>query len=212
MTKIDKWRRWMSNINDELIQLFGSRQIYREYGRIVSRNTRVDKTGAVFHRWVIDNYVTYIAMAIRRQADLDSHSISLAKLIYDIKEHPEALKRTDFVALYKNMSVDFAERDFSELAGKGEYMDSTIAQADYERLITVSKDVYDLASRSFAHKSTRVSPKVTFNDVDRCLEEIKSIAKKYELLMTGSSLEHEPVIAQDWQDIFLPWIEETDGN
>jgi hypothetical protein len=205
--RLAKWQRWQRQIEHELISLLGSRQIYKSYGEIVTKNEAVQKGGPLFHNWIVDNYVTYVAMAIRRQADTDSDSVSLARLISDIRDHPESMTRATHVAFYKNFIIEgYGDQMFTEHAGPGDFMDPTIAKKDLAELQEVSRSVNQLASRTIAHKSTRAVPKLTFNDIDACIEAIKKIAQKYILLLSAAHNVLEPVM-DDWQTIFtMKWI------
>jgi len=205
--RLAKWQRWQGQIEHELVSLLGSRQIYKSYGEIVTGNEAVQKGGPLFHNWIVDNYVTYVAMAIRRQADTDSDSVSLARLISDIRDHPESMTRVAHVAFYENFIVEgYGDRAFTANAGPGDYIDPTIAEKDLEELREVSLSVSQLASRTIAHKSTRQVPELTFNDIDECIEVIKKIAQKYILLLSAAHNVLEPVM-DDWQTIFtMKWI------
>jgi hypothetical protein len=208
--KLQKWERWITPIQDDVIYLLGSRQTYKSYGEIVKANQDVMNGGPSFHSWVRSNYVTFVSMAIRRQLDTDNDSISLARLISDIRDNPGDLTRADFVARYAGMAFgvgpSLGERDFTANAGGGAFMDATIAQVDFDRLQTAAREVSKLATRTIAHRTTKSVPTLTFDEVDECIETIKEITQKYILLLTASHNVMEPIM-QDWSGIFREeWI------
>lgn len=210
--KAAKWLRWLDQIESDLIQLLGSRQIYRGYGEIVTGNPAILKGGPLFHNWVSENYVAHMALAIRRQSDLDSDTVSLARLIADIRDNPDSLTRSDHIAHYTNMPMGMGpgigDQTFTENAGTGAYIDPAIAEQDLNHLCAVSLDVGQMANRTIAHRSTRQAPRLTFNDVDNNIEEIKVIARKYVLLLRAADNQLEPVM-EDWQSIFYEkWIQD----
>lgn len=208
--KIEKWERWIEHIQDDVIYLLGSRQTYKSYGEIVRSNQEIMKDGPSLHSWVRSNYVTFVSMAIRRQLDTDSDSISLARIIADIRDNPGDLTRADFVARYAGMAFgvgpSLGNKDFTDNAGSGTFMDATIAQADFDRLQTAAQDVSRLATRTIAHRTTKNVPTLTFDEVDKCIETIKDVTQKYVLLLTASHNVMEPIM-QDWSGIFREkWI------
>lgn len=208
--RLAKWQRWRKQIESELIHLLGSRQIYKTYGEMVMNNEAVQKGGPLFHNWIVDNYVTFVAMSIRRQADTDDDVVSLARLIADIRDNPESLTREGHVFRYKNMPLGLGpgigDQTFTENAGAGEHIDPLFADKDLEKLKQASRKVNLLANRTIAHKSRKAVPKLTFNDVDEAIEAIKEIAQKYILLLTAGHNVLEPVM-DDWQEIFTKkWL------
>jgi len=193
-----------------MINLLSARQIYKGYGEIVVANPEVQTLGATFHSFVVDGYVTQISMAVRRQLDTDPDTMSLAHLITEIRDNPGSITRSDYVARYTDMPIGIGEaigsQHFDELAGPGEDFDPAIAHADFDTLKEASRKLKSLADRKIAHRSKQPSPKLTFDEVDQCIEVIKKLAQKYITLLTGGHLELEPVLL-DWQEAFTKkWI------
>jgi AbiU2 len=210
LQKTLKWQRWLKQIEGDISHILGSRQIYKSYGVIVKSNQVIHNQGNVFHSWVVNNYVTTVSMAVRRQLDTDSDTISLARLISDIRDNPKCLTRSWYVEYYKNSIEGYGDQMFNEYAGLGECIDISVTESDLALLLEAGKDISKLANRSFAHKSTRTKPKMTFDDVDMCIESIKKIAQKYILLLTASHNVLEPIMS-DWQGIFtIPWVKQDD--
>ncbi len=210
--KMTKWLKWIGAIENDMIQVLSSRQFYKEYGRIVSSNNSINTEGSLFHRWVIDNYVTYVAMAIRRQLDDYNDVISLKRLVQDIANNPNDISRSEHVKLFSSLPplVDGntqGNQSFDKLAGSGQYFDPQIAVDDLSLLENDGISIMQLVNRKFAHNSKNQSPIMTFDDVDEVIETLKSLVQKYMLLITATHSTLEPVIGQDWQDIFTKaWI------
>jgi hypothetical protein len=181
---------------------------------MVSSNSAVGSDGTIFHNWVKTNYVTFVAMSIRRQMGEGQDEISLVKLISDIKIHPGEITRDWYKSLYPDrklfdidVSVGMANQFFDQTAGKGESFDPTIAEKDLEALKTMGKDIKLLATRTVAHSIDKEVPKLTFDQVDQCIDKFKEITSKYLLLLTAAGENLEVVIVDDWQAIFTkPWI------
>lgn len=208
--KVAKWNRWIEQIENEIVYILSSRILYKGYGDIVRANEGVLDEGAVFHNWIVDNYVTFVAMAVRRQLDTDKDSISLVRLLTDIKNNPKSLTREAHVAFYIALPMDIGRahgnRCFTENAGSGDFIDSAIVEADLIKLREASKKIGQLATRKIAHKSTKTIPSMTFNEVDECIEVIKTITRRYILLLRAADNILEPMMP-DWQNIFTQkWI------
>jgi len=206
--KIAKWQRWQKDIENDIIYLLASRKIYKSYGEIVNGNTNVQNNGVLFHNWIKVNYVTFVAMSIRRQLDTDNDVVSLERLLSDIKLNPESLSRKWHASLYDGFIVNnYADQMFNKNAGSGDYIDPVIIEKDLSELKSAGENIKKLADRSIAHKTTKAKPELTFDDADKCIETIKKIAIKYRLLLTAQGGELEPII-DDWQNVFTQkWIE-----
>lgn len=212
MTKLEKWVKWQEIITKDMIRLHGSRQIYNDYVAIIMKNKSIEQEGILFHNWIVDNYVTFVAMTIRRQADYKHDDvISLAKLILDITENHTELTREWYLTLPRNTS-DFwkaqADDTFTRNAGNGDYFDAAIGIADFEKLMSVSDKLSQLATLSIAHHSKKTKPSLTFDEVNACIDTFRELVQKYILLLTFSSNAIEPVMDY-WQGIFTKaWIKQ----
>jgi hypothetical protein len=215
--KLIKWMAWQEKILDDVIRLHGSKQIYYEYVRIIELNRSVKDEGILFHNWIVDNWVTFTAMTIRRQADRNPYhkdAISLGKLIDDIGNNPTELTREFHISLYTQtpefIRTGVANATFTKQAGSGKYFDAKIAQADLAKLETTSRKVQDLATLSIAHHSKKPLPKLTFDEVNQCIDVFKELTQKYVLLLTAGWNLVDPVMDY-WQGIFTrSWIGKKD--
>jgi hypothetical protein len=208
--KIAKWVKWQELILKDVVWLHSSKQIYDDYISILRRNESVEKEGVLFHNWIVDNYVSFVAMAIRRQAETPKANnddvISLGKLLSEIIESPGELTRAYFTSLYVHMPKGMADKHFTENAGAGDYIDPKMVEKDLEELLLATKKIEDLATLSIAHHTTKKKPELTFNEVNKCIDTIKKLTQKYVLLLTATWNVVDPVIDY-WQGIFTrPWI------
>lgn len=208
--KLEKWNRWIGQIQADIISLLSARQIYKGYVEIVIANSYVQANGATFHSFVIDGYVTQISMAVRRQLDTDPDTISLAHLITEIRDNPATITRSDYVTRYLDMPMGIGEsignQHFTELAGDSDIFNSTIAQTDLNTLKEASSKIRSLADRKIAHRSKQPISKTTFKETDECIEVIKKLTQKYITLLTGGHNVLEPILL-DWQNVFTKkWI------
>lgn len=217
MTKLNKWIKWQKKITDELIDLHASRQIYESYVEIIYHDKSVLNEGLRFHSWVKDNYVVFCSMAVRRQTDNNPYykdAISLARLVHDITNNPKELRREWFIELWAGAGESvpgIADQEFTRLAGKGAYFDPKIGLKDLERLSEVAKDIKDMVDRVFAHSTNKQHGKVTFDDVNRCIDRFREVLQRYITLLTTHHNNVDPIVPMDWQNAFTkPWVKDHD--
>jgi hypothetical protein len=211
---IEIWTQQIQKISDELENLLLHRQIYSRYGEMVNSNRRVGSDGVAFHNWVRINYVTFVAMSIRRQMGEGPDEISLIKLIDDIRRNSNEITRDWYRTLYPDrvlfgidLASDMANQFFDKAGGKGKSFDPGIAEKDLKELRTLGKDIKLLATRTIAHNIDKEIPRLTFDQVDQCIDKFKEITSRYLLLLTAAGNNLETVMVDDWQAIFTkPWI------
>ncbi len=211
--KLLKWIKWIETIRDDTESILLNKNIHNRYLEIVKANKEI-QSPSDFHEWTIRNYGSYVVMAIRRQLDNDKDVISLKRLLSELTQSPQLLTKKWFRSLYSNSPSNspipmeaFADGDFESNAGDLEYFDPKIAEADILKLEILSKTITRYANKQIAHR-TKVKASLTFNEINKFLEEFESIVKKYILLLTASGyVSLTPVFQYDWEIIFTKvWI------
>jgi hypothetical protein len=213
-SRIELWAQQINEVADELQNLLTHRQIYRRYGEMVN-NAQLSQDGAIFQNWIKTNYVTFVAMSIRRQMGQGKDETSLINLISDIGSSSTDITRKWYRTLYPDRLVfdvdvasNMANQFFDQAAGTGETFDPKIAHDDLEELKRVGNDIRLLANRTVAHNLAKEAPKINFDQADACIDKFRDIASRYLMLLTGSGSSLETVIVDDWQSIFTrPWIQ-----
>lgn len=203
--KLEKWLKWINEIHKDAEDLLEGQHIFSTYIEIIKNNPEIESP-ADFHWWVRNNYVSFIAMSIRRQAEWkDPDIVSLGKLLKELEESPEVITRK----WYKDtFSYEWSDPDFTNVAGTGDYFDPEIATKDLSTLITMSEKITQFADRRIAHKSKQPVPVVKFEEVDSFIQEFEKMLKNYLLLFTASGYDGlRPIPQYDWEQIFTkPWI------
>jgi hypothetical protein len=204
-----KWGGWIDSIHKDVEKLLSDREIYRRYLEIVKNNREI-QSPADFHIWVRENYVASVVTAIRRQLDTRKDVVSLMRLLIEIRNHNQILSRD----WYKNThQYDWADVDFTNVAGNGTFFDNKIADEDIKQLELLGKSIQEYSHKYVAHKSKDQMKKIpTFDDVDKFIEKLEEITKKYILLFTASGYTGLlPTWQYDWDIIFKEkWIKESD--
>jgi len=204
--KLEKWLKWIHEIHKDAEELLEAQYIFATYIEIVKNNSTIEAP-ADFHWWVRNNYISFIAMSIRRQAECnDPNIISLGKLLYEMQIEPKLITRKWYKETF---NYDWSNADFTRVAGSGEYFNPEIARNDLETLRMLSQNITQYADRKIAHRSKQQIPTVRFDEVDAFIREFEKILKRYISLFTASGYTQlRPIPQYDWTEIFTKaWID-----
>lgn len=205
---LDKWSLWINSMHEDVEKILTNRMFYKKYLDLVKNNKDI-QSPPDFHIWIRENYVTSIVTAIRRQIDTRTDVVSTARLLIEIKDHSKILTRDWYKSLH---DYDWADDDFTNVAGEGSFFDKNIAENDLKDLAELGKDIKKYANTYVAHKSKDGMTKLpTFNDVNKFIDKLEEIMKKYILLFTASGYsELLPTWQYDWEEIFTKkWIKDN---
>lgn len=209
-----KWKRWLKKIIGEIQNLLVSQYIFQEIGKIVESNPKTPSP-SLFNHWMINNYVSRMAVGIRRLTDKNPRTISLYNLIEDIADNPKAIGRDYFFHRYPERMRDgeLATRDFQEFANKGQkFINPKGLRRDSKKLLRESKRIKDFVDKWIAHHDKDRASKVrhipTFNEMDEALTLLDKTACKYHGLINGRHADTLlPGIYSDWRKpLRYAWI------
>lgn len=202
-----QWREWFQTIFEDVQGALINRTIFQEVRAMIDANPKIQKHSS-FYEWMANVYADSGSMAVRRQLDPDTRSVSLARLLNDIAEHPDILSRDRFVALYRPELRGAAHHEFDREVGKGTpYIDPRAVEADLEALRKATADVERYGTKRVAHLDV-VGPKnvPTFGELEAAIELLRALLKKYMLLLLAVSY-NDPEWIYDWKAIFRePWL------
>jgi hypothetical protein len=119
---VEKWTAWIEGpIRNDIIGMHHKRQIWRQLGDMLTKNPRVANTPSTLWDWMGETYTTTQAIGIRRQADRDPRTCSLARLIEEMRDDAPRLTRAHFLSLWDQQHDEWmmrrAEKAFDALAG-----------------------------------------------------------------------------------------------
>lgn len=204
-------KKWLSVIEKEIIALSIERHIFEEVRKIVKSNKKIQKPSS-FYDFLAKSYATTAIIGIRRQLDMDKRSISFARFLNFLATTPKSIKRQDILILYE-------KDEYSQLNGQdiwkkyadksGKYFNDKIAATDLRKLEALTKTCKKYANKRIAHYDKKgYSLILRFNDIDKSINFMEKLLKKYTLLFYASSLTHVlPAWQYNWKEIFEePWI------
>ncbi|MEE8186120.1 MAG: hypothetical protein V3T99_00475 [Nitrososphaerales archaeon] len=210
-SKLRKWIRWIKAINDEIQKMKLYRYIFWEVQGIIKNNVKLHKPSA-FKEFLAHNYGIHILMMIRRQCKSDKQSISVRRLLEEMKRSPEIVTRDYFVSLYKPSTRELGNEHFDSYAGQNkDYVSPESIEKDLADLKSQLQKCEKFADRTIAHIDIRKGSAIipTFADLDRAIDFLVNICNNYHVLLTAESYyEGPPIFQYDWKAIFrVPWIE-----
>jgi hypothetical protein len=147
---------------------------------------------------------------IRRQIKNDGESISLIKLIGQIKQCSSQLTYKFFLQQHPpNSEVNWQKSTFSQFSDSGKLTLETTPseskiQNDIEELKTLSSNIENFADQCLAHLDKRgFEGKITGQELDDAIKKIDEVTCKYLSLITGEGYPTlKPEITLEWTNIF----------
>jgi hypothetical protein len=168
---------------------------------------------------VRESYITSIAAGIRVQSDLDSRSISVARVLHQMARYPQAVTRTRYLqdrgATKKGSGLwQWANDGFDQLAGPGqERMDPAVPSADLERLLTATDPIRRIVNSTIAHankKTRRLKGSLRPKDLIVPLDLLAELADKYSGHLANSSASTHWTLPAWWTIFRDGWETPTD--
>ena len=205
-----RWKRWLQHIYNEIVEMALDRHVYREVRAMIASNTDL-QVPSTFYGWMNRAYVADMAVAIRRQTDRDRRSISLLRLIQDVRDHPEVISRRRYVGLYDPGRMrTLGHRTFERYAGSGAIqINPTVIRKHERELLAAERKLRRFVNKHVAHRSRHPMRRLpTYGDLDTCLDLLERLLKEYKLLIEGVGLSRVvPVFQYDWKKPFrVAWI------
>lgn len=171
----DKWRGWLSTIRKDVSDLVIGRHVFWEVQNIIKANPSVQKP-STFYTWLGAAYVAWGPMGVRRQLDRDKQSISLSRLLREVKQNAHIISRQRFVSIYASKLIgptppQVSQSDSERSVASGAY---ALSQAEAEHFANSCFDKY------VAPGSKHLRPE----QVDKDLCEFLSKSQKVEAFAT----------------------------
>jgi len=160
----EKWVDWLEHgIVTEITALHHSRQVWRGFTDMVQK-AKPGASGTVVGAYT-GSYIAEQAIAVRRQTEIDTDVVSIARLIDEIRRFP-GVTRARWTGLWPigesgdpflaEMTRQVAEGSFDEVAGVGAAnFPPASAQADLEKLSRAAAPIAKYANRVIAHTDKR---------------------------------------------------------
>jgi hypothetical protein len=208
-SRVEKWTRWLEEIENDLIGVAWNRAMYRKLGEIGDKNPDIPESS--FFEFLGEAYATSQTVAIRRQAEHNPRGVSFGTLLREIASDPQRLTRERYLAFQRDdharaWAVEHWKKEF---AGETQdHADPKIVEADIARLEEAVEPIKAYVDQHIAHRDRKRSEPPTFDELDRAIDTFEELIGKYGGLLRGAGLgQLEPTPQYDWMAPFrVAWI------
>lgn len=166
---------WIETLHDEIQEMRQLQLIFNEMRAMIVGNYTINVPNP-FYGFLRVMYADAISIAIRRQVDADKRSISVLRLLQEVKG--------------------------SEIDTNALTIDNEILQLRSNTKIIRAYANTRIAHISMRNDATLP----TWENVDIAIEIIDILFKRYSRLVTSMEYDTKPTLSADWKDIFQqPW-------
>jgi hypothetical protein len=211
---------WLESLSLQVYDLHHRRQLHDEFMAMLDAQDHPDTDifRDAFHRMYIEAQV----MAIRRQADNDSRTLSLRRLIGQLEQHRLQFTRDWYVQrwlgdrnpnspnererLEAQFHLDAANEAFQRFTDEpgGVHLGARRLQDDRQQLLAITEAVVRYANTTVAHAEREPeNVTVTYADFHGAVEHLGQMLRRYYLLINqGGLMTATPTIQGDWKGPF----------
>jgi hypothetical protein len=187
--KIGELRKHLEHASEEIQELWLDRYVWRKSSDIAAESDAVERS-PFFMTWVGTQYYRRVAMCIRSMADKRRDSHSLLCLLELVRRNHQHIECPSW------MPDDYRTPGSSTLSSRR-------VQQDIAELRDALEPVVKYAHEHLAH--IKKDPQAVLPDpsaLDRAVELLGIMLRRYTLLLTGNDLEVEPRVLFEWTDTF----------
>jgi hypothetical protein len=111
--RINKWRRWLDRIRDDMHDIYGNQAAFNEINSMLT-DPRI--LGSVILDYLAGNYGRSQAVAVQRQTDQNGQSMALGRLLAELSHSTELIARNWVVGQYQWGAQGIGDRAFDAWA------------------------------------------------------------------------------------------------
>lgn len=211
----ERWAEWINGrVRDNVLRLHAQRVVWDGMQEVIGQNPDMPRH-SVLWEYLFDTYTTSQAAAIRRLAETQDKSASLAQLLRQIGAGNEVVTREWWISGWPTNwnQLDEGHRRFDALAGVAAVaFPAQQAVDDLEALRTSAAKVKLFVDRYIAHIDRRgldreAAP--SLQDLDHAIDLIRTLYVRYsELLTRWTGAQSDLALdISNWRDpLKLAWI------
>ena len=220
-----KWQDWLERIGNDLLDLAVASHLHKETFQIVASNPALIGTPSTYW-WFMDlTFGDYAILAVRRQLKDDGDSISLLRLLRQLREHPKSITRAWFEQpppvecgeFMRLKAFEWSHGFFNQFAEPDEaHVSPSIVERDAVELKQALATVETFADRMVAHLDRRPAPpRPHAPELYAGIERVLEIFHRYRTLIWRGDHDFNipQSVGEEWRDLFRrPWIEGSHGS
>lgn len=225
VTDEQRWQAWCKDFDEverEIFTLFHTRWMWRAITSLMTNGVPANHY-VIVQNYFVRTYVGTVCTAVRREADLDSRTSSLARCLQALIECPHFATRARYVAeATSRRDEDGSAWTDAEITGSfdafallgSECVDPAVAQEALDRLASAAAPVRRYTNKVLAHRERggdvqKLAP--SFEVINRAVDELGRVLKQfYPLRYAGKGLlAVTPSAGLEWTSMFrVPWWSE----
>lgn len=188
-----------------------NQHVFWEVQNIIRENPYIHKP-STFYTWMGQMYVESMTATIRRLIDSRKDTVSLIRLLKQIRADPSCFSRSAYKGRCTNpdLSEAYIDVDYDKLVGEGKQQpDKKKIEADIAKLKKQTEVLKQFVDERVAHSAKEQKKELPrFQDLDDSIEYVEQLLKWYNQLVTGAVIpDFQPSWLYDWKAIFrYPWI------
>ena len=195
--------------------------MWHEVGKIIKDNQKIQKQ-SLFYDWITANYTVQIGIIIRRLAESkrkwegqNKDTISLWRLLDDIRKNPEVISRDYFYERYEGSNIkntNVPQNEFNKFAEPGaECISDDLICNDLKSIEFRTKNITNYVDKRIAHydEPDEWATKLpTYEEADEVIELLQKITEKYRKLIPNDLFLGLLTITDNWKEpLRHAWIE-----
>lgn len=183
------WARHFDAAENEVFGLFYTRSMWRALSHVLATSEITQY--AVVRNYYLRTYVSTACSAIRREAETDTRTSSLARALLRLAETPKLLSRDRFVSSYVGRfgadSETMANNSFNSFAPSGgDAVETSVLLLGLARLTDAAASVKRYTDTTIAHRQRPELEKeaisLSFAQMDHAINELGEITKQLHVL------------------------------
>lgn len=210
------WLDWLKRIENDVRRLLMDRYIFQETMEIVKANPATHDPND-FVDWFIRQYIHVATIRVRQQIDRRSDSVSLYRLLADLRQQATLITRDWYVGCWPEppRSNGAASCSFDDWFGQSQsHADPAVFESDLNRLENICRPLKVYANKRLAHQSNIEDRKLaipTWGDLDSAIDHLDRVVCRYiGLLRLDVCSTLLPTWQYNWQRVFAkPWLPQS---
>ncbi len=148
-----KWKNWSEVVKGDLMRIIDYEQIYDYFIDVVNANLEHVKAneGMKFCNFVTNCYAIQAAVGIRRHMKSKKDSISLMRLLEQIKKCSSQFTYEFYSRCFPSNGGDWQKSTFRNFSDDKKVISQQKIEADIENLKKIAKIVEDFVDQRIAH-------------------------------------------------------------
>ncbi len=187
----EKLKKDLIAVANEVSNLWLHHDIFWKIADAFNNSPKVLETGGHLINWFKNSYIEAGSVALRRQLDRDTRSISLMNVLLEIERDHASFTKEDFQAmhafrpggvLHNAEKWKRAGETFDQLFGHGgAHLDQAMVLEDIELLKTASASIKEQVDKEIAHKDRKgmTGSKATGLIFQDCIKHLEDLTLKY---------------------------------